>query len=120
MLTLVNERGEAEEVLKHLMTSSNMRQDAPRLQFLHLALCGKLWRCIRFQQESSSEHVPPLAACYMHTDEYGDALEHVRRVLVMRKEESEPLRLLSSVCSAGLPGLDAFLNTKFQKYLLRQ
>ena len=45
MLTCVDEREEGEEVLRHLCTSSNMRQDTPRLQFLIFALAGEPSAC---------------------------------------------------------------------------
>lgn len=42
MLTRIDERDEAQEVLRHMLTSSMMRQDAPRNQFLIFGLVGKL------------------------------------------------------------------------------
>lgn len=40
MLTWVDEKDEAEDVLRHMLTSSNMRLDVPRLQFLIFGLAG--------------------------------------------------------------------------------
>jgi len=98
MLTLVDEREEACEVLRHVQTSSYMKLDESCLQLLTFGL----------------------AACAIHHDEYDEAFADIRKLIAAKKSESEPLRLFNAVCSSGLPALSAFLNTKFQKYLLRQ
>lgn len=42
MLTRIDDRDEAQEVLRHMLTSSMMRQDEPRNQLLLFGLVGKL------------------------------------------------------------------------------
>ena len=56
----------------------------------------------------------------MYNDKYDDALDDLRKIITVRRHETEPLRLMQAVCSSGLPALEATVNTKFQKYLLRQ
>ena len=41
MLTIVEERDEAQDVLRHMITSSMMRQDNGRLQLLIFGLAGR-------------------------------------------------------------------------------
>lgn len=56
----------------------------------------------------------------MYADDYDGVLADMRRVVAAKKSESEPLRLIYAICDSGLPAVHAFLDTKFQKYLLRQ
>ena len=68
--------------------------------------------------ESLAEH--HTTATHMYNDKYDDALDELRKIITVRRHETEPLRLMQAVCSSGLPALEATVNTKFQKYLLRQ
>lgn len=58
-------------------------------------------------------------ACGLYCDDYEGALEDLRKIITTRKMEHEPLRILQSICHSGILALDAFVNNKFQKYLLR-
>ena len=56
----------------------------------------------------------------MYEDNYDEALEDIRKIIAARTAESEPIRLLQAICNSGVSALDACVNTKWQKYLLRK
>lgn len=60
-----------------------------------------------------------MTACALYCEDYEGALEDLRKVISSRKMESEPLRIFQAICHSGILSLDAFANSKFQKYLLR-
>jgi hypothetical protein len=54
MLTRIDDREEAQEVLRHMLTSSMMRQDGPRNQFLIFGLvskCSLLVETLRYETD---------------------------------------------------------------------
>jgi len=81
-----------------MLTSSMIRQDEPRN---NLIIFG-------------------LVACSMYNGEYEAALADIRKIIESRKNESEPIRVVQAICNSGLSALEVFIDTKFQKYLLRQ
>lgn len=60
------------------------------------------------------------SACAMWEDKYEEALEEFRKIIAARGDESEPIRIFQAMCNSGLPSLDAIVNTKLQKYILRR
>lgn len=98
MLTIVEEREEANDVLRHMLTSANMRQEVARHQLL----------------------VFGLTACAIWDDHHEEAVDDFRKILAARTAETEPIRILQALCSSGMRATDAIIGTKLQKYLLRK
>lgn len=68
----------------------------------------------------TSAHPPSDAVCALQQDDFEGATDAMRKIMSAHPKESEPIRILTAICGSGLRALDAIINTRLQKYILRQ
>ncbi|GAA5855355.1 hypothetical protein JCM9279_001694 [Rhodotorula babjevae] len=97
-LALVDEIELAAEVLLHVREAGVFRQDERRE------------RALRFG----------LIACYVHAGLYEQAQKELRRFLLGRQYEVEPVRLMHAVLAKHTSAIEAYNDSRLMKFFLRQ